>query len=67
MEDISILIKPDPFDLEVDKVKGSVLGVKPEEPEENDRLDYLYDLVERLEYRVVELETRLRDLELKSL
>lgn len=67
MEDISILIKPDPFDLEVDKVKGSVLEVKPEELEENDRLDYLYDLVERLEYRVVELETRLRDLELKSL
>ncbi len=67
MEDISTLIKPDPFDLEVDKVKDSALEVKPEEPEENDRLDYLYDLVERLEYRVVELETRLRDLELKSL
>ena len=64
MEDISTLIKPDPFDLEVDKVKGPVLEVRSEN---DNRLDYLYDLVERLEYRVVELETRLRDLELKSL
>lgn len=30
MEDISILIKPDPFDLEVDKVKDPVLEVRSE-------------------------------------
>ena len=64
MEDISTLIKPDPFDLEVDKVKDPVLEVRSEN---DNRLDYLYDLVERLEYRVVELEDRLKDLELKSL